>query len=65
MRTTKVIYLQRIEFDNGRIEARLAYYIIGKKPHMRGKWVWGQYATFLEVPDLKAIVRQAKKKGWI
>ncbi len=29
----KVIYLQRVEFEQtGKIEFRLAYYIIGKKP---------------------------------
>ena len=33
----KAIYLQKIEFeDEGRSEFRLAYYIIGKKPRMKG-----------------------------
>jgi hypothetical protein len=59
------IYLQRIEFDDGPIQARLGYYIIAKKGSVRGKWVWGQYAPLLSMRDLKAVMKQAKKKGWI
>jgi len=48
----KLLCLQRIAFDDdGRIELRLAYYIIGKKGKMRGRWVWGQYAAFLPAKD--------------
>jgi hypothetical protein len=62
----KVIYLQRIQFESdGRIELRLAYYIIGKKPKMADKWVWGQYATMMPAKDFQTIVAQATKKGWI
>jgi len=62
----KVIYLQRIQFENdGRIELRIGYYIIGKKPKMAGKWVWGQYATMMPAKDLQSIIHQAIKKGWI
>ena len=61
----KLICLQRVEFEDGRKELRLAYYIIGKKPRMRNKWVWGQYATFMPPRDFRVIVRQAQKKGWI
>jgi len=62
----KVICLQRIQFESdGRIEFRLAYYIIGKKPKMAGKWVWGQYATMMPAKDFQAIIAQATKKGWI
>jgi hypothetical protein len=59
----KLLCLQRIEFDDGgRIELRLAYYIIGKKGKVRGRWVWGQYATFLPAKDFAALVRGARKK---
>ncbi len=61
----KMICLQKVQFNDGRIELRLAYYILGKKPKMRGKWVWGQFATLLPVKDFKAIVKQAQKKGWV
>lgn len=62
----KVIYLQRIQFENdGRIELRLAYYIIGKKPKMAGKWVWGQFATMIPAKDFQSIIHKAMKKGWI
>jgi hypothetical protein len=39
----KVIVLQRVEFEDGRKQVRIGYYVIGKKPKMKGKWVWGQY----------------------
>ena len=62
---TKLIYLQKIRLENGRRELRLGYYIIGKKPAMRGRWVWGQYATFLPVRDFKRIINRAKRQGWL
>ena len=61
---SKIIVLERVLFDNGHIELRLGYYIIGKKPKMYGKWVWGQYATFLPLCDFAAIVREAQRLGW-
>ncbi len=60
----KVICLQRIRFDYGAEEIRLAYYIIGKKPKRLGSWVWGQYAALMPLEDFKWIVREAEKKGW-
>ena len=62
---SKIIVLERILFDDGRIELRLGYYIIGKKPKMFGKWVWGQYCTLLPVRDFTAIVSQAQRLGWL
>jgi hypothetical protein len=62
----KAIYLQKIGFvEDDRIEFRLGYYIIGKKPRSAGKWVWGQFATMLPVEDFINIVQQARDKGWI
>jgi len=62
---TKLIYLQLIKLHGGHEELRLGYYIIGIKPAMRGRWVWGQYATFLPVRDFKRIISKAKRKGWM
>jgi hypothetical protein len=61
----KLIYLQKIKLQNGSEQLRLGYYIIGKKRAMRGRWVWGQYATFLPAHDFKRIIRIAKNKGWL
>jgi hypothetical protein len=62
----KYFCLQRIEFDeDGRIELRLGYYIIGKRPRMRDKWTFGQFAPFLPVSDFKAVIREAEQEGWI
>lgn len=62
---TKLICLQQIRFDDGHKQLRLGYYIIGKKRAMRGRWVWGQYATFMPRADFRAIVREATRLGWI
>jgi len=42
---------------------RLGYYIIGKKPKTKGKWVWGQYAPFITDRDLKELIKNAEKEG--
>lgn len=61
----KIICLQRVRFDDdNREEVRLGYFVIGKKPKMLGRWVWGQYATFMPLRDFKWIIRQAEEKGW-
>jgi hypothetical protein len=62
----KAIYLQRIQFkDDGRIEIRLGYYIIGKNPKVLGKWVWGQFATMMPVEDFYKVYELAREKGWV
>jgi hypothetical protein len=62
----KAIYLQRIQFaEDGRIELRLGYYIIGKRPKVLGKWVWGQFATMLPPEDFCKVYELARQKGWI
>jgi len=62
---TKVIYLQKIKFeDNQAIVFRLAYYIIGKMPKMKGKWVFGQYATMFSGVDLAYIISEVTRRGW-
>ena len=53
---SKIIYLQKIRFEDGRIELRLCYYIIGKVGRAKGKWVFGQFATLLPIEDFQAII---------
>jgi len=60
----KAIVLQKVHFEDCSFELRLAYYIIGKKPSMKGRWVWGQYATFMPQEDFIAIYKEAKIRGW-
>ena len=61
----KVLYLQKVRFENDQEELRFGYYIIGKKPAMAGRWVWGQFAPFVPAEDFAAIVDEARAKGWI
>jgi hypothetical protein len=63
---SKIICLQLLRFDeDGREQVRIGYYVIGKKPRMLGRWVWGQYATMMPLKDFKALIQQAEKKGWM
>ena len=61
---TKAIYLQLIKFDDNSFEVRFGYYIIGKKPKMKDKWAWGQFATMLPMRDFKKIYKIAEKRNW-
>ena len=62
---TKIICLQLLRFDeDGRKQVRVAYYVIGKRPKMLDRWVWGQYATMMPLEDFKWLIHQAEEKGW-
>jgi len=62
---SKILCLQKVEFQDGREEIRFGYFIIGKKPRMLGRWVWGQFATFMPIRDFKKLIKLSEKKGWI
>jgi hypothetical protein len=61
---SKVIVLQLVRFEDRRHEIRVGYYIIGKKPRMSGRWVWGEYAAFMPVGVFRRVVRKAIARGW-
>jgi len=61
----KIALLQELEFQDGKKELRLGYYIIGHKGGMKGKWAWGQYALFISAGDLVKLVERGKEKGII
>lgn len=64
----KCFVLDLIEIEEGNKkyeEIRIGYYIKGKMPSVKGKWVWGQYCPFFPKEDLKALMKEAKKRGII
>ena len=61
----KVFYLQKLEFENGKVELRLGYYILGEKQRMKNRWVWGQFTPLMHVIDFKRIINKAKMKGFV
>lgn len=64
-RNAKLIYLQRMRFtEDGRTEYRFTYYMLGRKPTARGRWVFGQYSLFIPPYDLAALLREARRRGW-
>ena len=63
-RKDKIIVMQLMEFEDQRQEIRVGYYIIGKLPKMRGRWVWGQFAAFMPIGIFRQLIRKATKRGW-
>ena len=62
----KAIYLQLLKFkDAQRTELRLGYYMKGKKPSVKGRWVWGQFATMIPARDFRDMIKEAQDKKWI
>ena len=57
----KIFVLQEILFEDGKKELRLGYYIIGKKPRSKDKWVWGQFCPLFPKQDLIKLIDKAKK----
>jgi hypothetical protein len=61
----KIIVLQKMRFvEEDRIEFRFGYYMIGLKPKMKGKWVWGQFCLLIPQEDLIGLIQEAKRKKW-
>jgi hypothetical protein len=62
----KALYLQRLRsHKDGGVQYRVGYYMIGVKSGRLGKWVWAQYAPLLPRKDLAALIRAARRKGWL
>ena len=60
-----IYLLQLLHFDRGDEELRLGYYVLGKKGRTKGRWVWGQYAMSIPLEDLRGLVEEARRKGWL
>ena len=56
---------KKLEFEKRKVELRLGYYILGEKPRMKNKWVWGQFTPQMPLIDFKRIINKAKKKGFV
>jgi len=54
-----VIELIRPEYRR-KPEIRIGYYILGKKPSVAGKWVWGQFAPMVPQKDIPALFKKAQ-----
>ena len=64
MKTRKLIYLQKIKFDDGRSEYRFTYYMIGLKPGAKGRWVFGQSSLMIPPKALSVVLRKARERKW-
>jgi len=61
----KIIIHQKLKAQDDSIELRLGYYIIGKKPRNRNKWVWGQFCTMMPTNVFEQIIQLTRDKGWL
>jgi len=62
----RIVCLQKIRFlEEKRTEYRFGYYMLGVKPGMWSKWVWGQYSLLIRISELKKLIKLAKAKGWV
>ena len=61
----KAFCLQKLKFDDGCEEFRIAYYMIAEKPRMHGKWAYGQFAPMMTKEEMIIIFEKAREKGWI
>src|SRR3990167_4732685 len=61
----KIFVLQEILFEDGKKELKLGYYIIGKKPRAKDKWVWGQFCPLFPKKDLERLIQKTKNRGII
>ncbi len=60
----KLIYFQRLRFDGQRRRFyRFTYYMLGVKPRVRGRWVFGQYSLVIPTRQLRAFLDAAKARG--
>ena len=61
----KIVKAQMIEFEQGRREVRVAYWIEGKKESVRGTWVFGQFATTMSLETWGRLLREVSDRDWI
>jgi hypothetical protein len=61
----KVLVLHRLRWDDGSVELRVGYYMIGVRPGARNRWTWGESAPFLPSVDFAAMVKAAEEHGWL
>jgi hypothetical protein len=51
--------------EEGDIEYRFGYYIVGRIGRRAGRWTWGQYSPFIPHPDLMMLLNKARDEGTI
>lgn len=61
----KIVKAQLIEFERGRREVRVAYWIEGKKESVRGKWVFGQFSSTMTLKTWSRLLYEVSKRDWL
>jgi hypothetical protein len=61
----KAFCFQKLQFQDGREEYRICYYMIAQKPRMKGKWAFGQFAPMMTAEEMRLIFHKARAKGWL
>lgn len=59
--SSKAFAIHKLEYDDGSEEFRIGYFMIGRKPRMRGKWAWAQYAPMMTEKEMEEVFERAQK----
>jgi hypothetical protein len=51
--------------DEGDLEYRFGYYIVGRNGRAAGRWVWGQFSPLIPRADLSLLLAEARREGTI
>lgn len=55
----------RQDWDEGDVQYRIGYYIVGRIGRANGRWVWGQFCPLIPAEDFDKLMDKAKKEGTI
>ncbi len=58
------VFQKMRHIEENQVVFRFGYYMIGVKPRMKGKWVWGQFCPMISGKDFLAVIKEAKKRKW-
>lgn len=51
--------------NEGDIEYRFGYFVVGRIGRAAGRWTWGQFTPLIPAPDLPRLLAQARDEGTI
>lgn len=52
-------------WQEGKIEYRFGYYIVGQIGRAKDRWIWGQFCPIIPQEDLDSLIKKAKAEETI
>ena len=60
----KRVVLQRLRYDDNRIQIRFGYYNYGLKAETKGKWVWARSTPIMDYSLFSSLLAKARTNNW-